>query len=287
MDIALASCARLPEPDFDEAPLRAALADAGLSCAVLAWDEPSIDWATARLTLIRSTWNYAHHPGRFLDWAASVAACSDLWNPLEIVRWSTHKRYLLELADAGVAVTPTTLVARGSRESLARIVDASGWRSVVVKPAVSAASYRTIRIDSETLDDGERHLQRLLVDGDVLIQQYLPSVEEYGERALIWIEGELTHAVRKSPRFAGEHENVSTTPVDIAPPEAELAEAALAVLRGAVGMSPMYARIDVAPGLDGEPVIMELELVEPSLFFPQSPAALQRLVIAIERRLRR
>jgi hypothetical protein len=287
MDVALASCARLPEPDFDEAPLREALADAGLSCAVLAWDEPSSDWATARLTLIRSTWNYARSPERFLDWAASVAACSDLWNPLEIVRWNTHKRYLLAIAEAGVAVTPTELVPRGSRSSLAEILRTRGWTAAVVKPAVSAASYRTIRVDGSTSGEGERHLRGLLVDGDALVQQYLPSVEEYGERALVWIDGELTHAVRKSPRFAGEHESVSTTAVDIAPSEAALAERALTAVRTAVGISPMYARVDVAPGVDGSPVIMEVELVEPSLYFPQSPAALERLVSAIRRRLQK
>jgi hypothetical protein len=281
MDVALASCADLPEPDLDAAPLAAAFAEAGIASEVLAWDDPGEDWSRASLTLLRSTWNYPEHREAFLEWAGRVAAESTLWNPLPTVQWNTYKGYLLELEQAGVPVTPTSLVRRGADLTLAGIVEERGWSEVVVKPAVSAASFRTRRFTAAELASGDEHLRKLLEDGDVLVQQFLPSVEGYGERALIWIDGELTHAVRKSPRFEGEDESVSAEAMPISPAEASLARRGIEAVHGPV----LYARIDVAPGPDDEPLLMELELVEPSLFFPQCPEALERYVAAVGRRL--
>jgi hypothetical protein len=281
MDIALASCRTLPEPDPDAAPLGQALAAAGLEAEVLAWDHPRANWSKARMTVLRSTWNYPLHLDAFLNWAESVARVSALWNPLPIVRWNSHKRYMLDLEANGIRTAPTVFLSRGSVADLGAVLAERGWEEVVVKPAVSAASFRTLRIAPGNLDVGKAHLGTLLADGDVLVQQYLSSVEGYGERALIWIDGELTHAVRKSPRFAGEDESVSTAAVDISPDEAALARRVLNAVDGEL----LYGRVDVAPGPDGEPVVMELELIEPSLFFPQCPPALDRFVAGIQRRL--
>jgi hypothetical protein len=284
MDVALASCVELPEPDLDEAPLLAALAAAGITAKVLAWDDPTADWAAARMTVLRATWNYPLRPRAFLDWLEATARVTDLWNRLPAVRWSLHKKYLLDLERHAVAVTPTELVPQGSRRSLAAIAAARGWRDLVVKPAISASSYRTTRIRCGETVTGESHLRALVAEGDALVQAYLPSVEEYGERVLVWIDGELTHAVRKSPRFDEDDETVSAA-LPIAPDEAALAAAALDRAAAVAGEPPMYARVDVAPGPVGDPVVMELELIEPSLFFAQSGEALRRFVAAIQRRL--
>lgn len=284
MDVALASCVDLPEPDLDEAPLLAALAAEGLTAAALAWDDPTVDWSAARMTVLRATWNYPLRPRAFLDWLAATAQVTDLWNRLPAVRWNLHKSYLLDLEHHGVAVTPTELVPQGSDRSLADVTAARGWREVVIKPAVSASSYGTKKFRDGQRGEGEAHLRSLAVEGDALVQRYLPSVEDYGERALIWIDGELTHAVRKSPRFDEDPESVSAA-LPIAPAEAELAMAAVAGATAAVGEAPMYARIDVAPGPQGDPLLMELELIEPSLYFPRSRQALARFIAAIRARL--
>ena len=152
----------------------------------------------------------------------------------------------------------------------------------MVKPAVSAASYRTMLVTADREEEGEIHLAELLAERDVLVQLYLPSVEDYGERAVVWIDGEVTHAVRKSPRFEGEDESVSGVQA-VTPDEEALARKAISVVDGSL----LYARVDVAPGPDGSPVVMELELVEPSLFFPQKAAALERYVSAVRRLLSR
>jgi glutathione synthase/RimK-type ligase-like ATP-grasp enzyme len=279
IDVALASCQVLPKPDRDEAPLLGALRAAGLRAEVLAWDDPAADFSSARLTLLRATWNYTERPERFGEWLRRTADESALWNPLHVVRWNLHKGYLLDLARAGVPVTPTHLVPRGSATRLADVAAERGWSDVVVKPAVSAGSRLTLRAGADT-ERGEAHLRAIVDQKDALVQPYLPAVEGHGERALVFIDGELTHAVRKAPRFAGDAESV-TGPLAVSAEEEELARAALAAAPAPV----LYARVDVAPGIYGRPVLMEIELIEPSLFFARGPHAVGRLVAAIGKRL--
>jgi glutathione synthase/RimK-type ligase-like ATP-grasp enzyme len=156
------------------------------------------------------------------------------------------------------------------------------WPEVVVKPAVSGGSRQTVRVRPGDMDRGEAHWRMLLDREDVLVQPFQASVEGHGERAIVTVEGEPTHAVRKSPRFLGDPESVSDA-VPIAPDEAALARQALA----AAPETLLYGRVDVARGPDGAPRVMELELVEPSLFFRQCQAALDRYVAAVLRRLPR
>jgi hypothetical protein len=289
IDVALASCSTLTKPDEDEAPALGALRAAGLTAEALSWDDPGADFSTARLTVLRATWNYPERPAAFLGWAERTAASSELWNPLPVVRWNHHKGYLLELERAGVAVVPTALLRRGASASLRAIRADRGWGDVVIKPAISAGSRGTRRVTPGDDDAGEAHLAALLAKGDALVQPFVASVEGHGERAVVWIDGAITHAVRKSPRFAGQEESVSGA-LPVSETEAALARRAVAAAAdliaapGAVEL--LYARADMAPGADGRPQVMELELIEPSLFFPQCPAALERFVAAISARLR-
>lgn len=281
IDVALASCAVLPEPDPDQAPIEAAIEAAGLSVATWAWDDPAADFSQARCTVIRATWNYPWMLEEFSQWLLKVAGQTALLNPAPLIRWNLHKRYLLDLQDAGVPITPTAVLPRGAGTSLESLLAARGWQDVVVKPAVSAGSFRTLRVRPGELAAGEGHLLSLLEERDVLVQPYLPSVEGHGERALVWIDGEVTHAIRKNPRWQGEDESVSAEAMPISEAEHALAERTLAAARE--HGEPFYARIDMAPGADGAPILMELELIEPSLFFPQGPAGLSRYVAALQR----
>jgi hypothetical protein len=282
MDVALVSCVDLPEPDPDAGPLLSALEAAGIEAAVVAWDEPSVDWSQAPVTILRSSWNYPWHHQEFLHWAALAAGQTRLWNPLPVVRWNSHKRYLAELEARGIPVAPTELVPAGSGRALEEIRTRRGWEETVVKPAVSAGSYRTLRVPAGSREAGEAHLRRLCAEGDALVQLYLPSVEDYGERALIWIDGELTHAVRKGPRFEDQVERIASRAAPIAPDEERLARQVLEAVEGEL----LYARIDLAPGPGGAPVLMELELVEPSLYFGLCSQALDRFVAAVARVVR-
>jgi glutathione synthase/RimK-type ligase-like ATP-grasp enzyme len=278
LDVALASCAVLPEPDPDQPLLEGALARRGLRVATLAWDDAGVDWSAARLVVLRSTWNYPHRPQEFLEWVEGTARKTGLRNSPAVVHANIHKSYLLELERRAIPVVPTRLLRRGSAVSLREV--AGEWTTVVVKPAVSAASLDTLRVERGDAG-GEAHLRRLLSTRDVLVQPYLRSVEGVGERALVCIDGQLTHAVRKHPRFAAEDESVSAAlPID--EDERRLAEAALSTAPEPL----LYARVDVARGPDGRPLVMELELIEPSLFLMQHPPALERFADAILRAVR-
>ncbi len=270
----IATCSKLPEPDPDEGPLLDALAAEGVEARMAAWDDPEEDWDLPGPTVIRSTWNYIHALESFVAWAARPRP---LWNPVEIVRWNVHKGYLAELAGRGHPVVPTVLHRHGSSEEAEL-----GEGPVVIKPAVSAGSFATRRFAAGEHAEARAFLAEMVRARDVLVQPYVPSVEGHGERALVWIDGALTHAVRKSPRFSGDDEAVSATAMPIEADERALAEAVLAPLAAEL----LYARVDMARDERGRPMLMELELIEPSLFLVQHPPARARLARGIARRLR-
>jgi glutathione synthase/RimK-type ligase-like ATP-grasp enzyme len=269
----IATCRQLPEPDVDAEPLAAALRDAGVEAELLAWDDPAADWDAPIPTLLRSTWNYALQLDAFLAWLERVSKAAPLLNPADIVRANVRKRYLLELAAHKVPVIATTLVKQG------RTIRLPASR-LVIKPEVGAGSLHT-----KVFEPGDpaaaEHLAELTRTGAALIQRYLASVEGYGERCLVWIDGELSHAVRKARRFAGDLEQI-TGPFDIAHDERVVAEAALAPYRDRI----LYGRVDLARDDRGQPRVMEVELIEPSLFFGRRPDAAARFVAGLVRKLR-
>ena len=272
MPIYLATCAPLPEPDPDEALLLDALRARGLSASMVAWNQrpPPQDGPT----VLRSTWDYHHHLSEFLSWCEG---CARIYNSVALARWSAHKSYLLDLAAAGVPTVPTVLLPPGSTARLDRISDRLGWPDMVLKPAVGAASWGAKRVTAPT---GQVHLESLLAERGALIQPYMAEVDGEGERAVVVIDGEITHCVRKSPRLSGDDESVSGA-LSVAPDEAAVVRAALAVAEARTQDRPLYARVDLVRDGSGAPRVMELELLEPSLFLLQHPPALERLADAL------
>jgi glutathione synthase/RimK-type ligase-like ATP-grasp enzyme len=276
MRLRVATCLTLPEPDPDAEPLAAGLAAAGIEAAVLGWDDPAADWSSPIPTIIRSTWNYSLARDAFLAWCDRVAATAPLINPPEIARANSHKRYLLELAARGVPTIPTTLIAAGGALGDA----AHAYERFVIKPAIAGGSLGARVFTAAEAADAAAHTAAWTARGDVLVQPYLASVEDYGERSLVWIDGAITHAIRKSPRFSGDSERV-TGPEPIAVDERAVAEAALEPHAATI----LYGRVDMARDAYGNPCVMELELIEPSLFFAKHPPALDRYITGLKRRL--
>jgi O-ureido-D-serine cyclo-ligase len=282
--VALATATAIGKDDFDAPPLVEALARHGITAQVLAWDDPAAQagFAGARACVLRSTWNYVQKFEAFLPWVNWCAGVTRLWNPAATVRWNSHKEYLLELAARGIPVVPTTLIRQGTTaaESAAALVEAlARWGTVVIKPAISAGSFATIRVQAGAPAAGIAHLGTLLQERDMLVQRYEASVSDHGERSLIWIDGQLCHAIRKNPRFVGQPESVSPQAVPIGADERALAEQVIALAPQPL----LYARVDLVRDGPGSPQLMELELIEPSLFFAQHPASADRLAAAIAR----
>jgi glutathione synthase/RimK-type ligase-like ATP-grasp enzyme len=283
--VALVTAGVARDLDDDLPPLAAALDRRGVAHDVVAWDDPAVDWRRFVLAVVRSVWDYPRRRGELLAWAEAVAAATALLNPPAILRWSSDKRYLAELAEAGVPVVPTAFAAPG---------DAMAWPGgeVVVKPVVSAGSLDTDRYPEGRRAEAEAHVARLHADGRAaMAQPYLPAVEEAGETAMVFLDGAFSHAVRKGPLLVPGLEVVGDLFVEesIAPAkptagESVVARAALAAVPGgADGL--LYARVDLVPGPDGRPLVIELELLEPSLFLTHAPGAADRLAEAIAARL--
>jgi hypothetical protein len=265
--IAIATCAVKPEADPDEELLLARLREKGASVRMVAWDGPSPDVADDELCVVRSTWNYFEKVEAFLAWVHRVPR---LLNPPRIIEGNVRKTYLRELGARGVAIVPTAWAAENP--DVAGVMRERGWDTVVIKPVVSAGSFATRRF---TL--AEVAAAQAFLDGagrEMMIQAWMPAVDTSGERSLVWLDGHVSHAVRKSPRFADGHESV--TSVEVAVDERAFAERILEPFREHL----LYARVDLVRDHDTLR-LMELELVEPSLFLKQHPPALERFATAL------
>ena len=285
---------------LDEAmpPLLLALREQDVHVDTPCWDDPDVDWSRYDVAAIRSTWDYAERLDEFLDWTERCAEQTHLVNPPPVLRWNTDKHYLVHLAHAGVPVVPTRFVEPGADadQELSRFLSGgAGAVSVgecgevgefVVKPSVGAGSRDAARYRRAERGRAGAHVARLLADGrSVMLQPYLGRVDQRGETAVIYIGGRYSHAIRKGPLlrldeglvqglFAPEH----ITPRE--PDEAELAVAD-AAFRACGPDEPLYARIDLVHDDHGRPVVLELELTEPSLFFLHAPDAAGRYADAL------
>jgi len=247
------------------------------------WDDPAVEWDGFDLVVLRSTWDYTERRDAFVAWCERVGG--RLHNPPGVVRWNSDKRYLADLGAAGLGVVPTTFL-DPSRPPAALSLPAG---PCVVKPAVSAGSRDTARHDDPAA--ATDHARRLLAGGRVaMVQPYVANVDIAGETALVYFDGVFDHAIRKAPMLRDGEAAVdglfAPEVIDRREPRAaELAvgEAVMAEVQRRFGRL-LYARVDL---LGEHPVVLELELIEPSLFFAQSDGAAQRFAEAIRRRATR
>ncbi|GAA3457061.1 hypothetical protein GCM10018962_88950 [Dactylosporangium matsuzakiense] len=283
--VALVTCAELPDLDEDDRSLIPALAALGIPAEPVAWDAAGVDWAAYDLAVVRNTWDYAKRRAEFTAWARSVP---NLANPAAVIEWNTDKRYLRELAAAGLPIVPTTWVEPGD----AFVPEGTG--EIVVKPAVSAGSIDTGRYDLATQAPLVAKEVRRLQDAGrlVMIQPYLDAVDTAGETALLYFAGEFSHAIRKGAILTGpyvegsqlyQHEEIS--PRTPSAQEHALAARVLEALP-VPAADLLYTRVDLLPSPDG-PVVIEVELAEPSLFFGYAPGSADRFAAAVQRRLGR
>lgn len=265
---------------LDDHPAVAALTGRGHVVDAAIWDDPSIDWTAYDAVVLRSCWDYYLKPHAFAAWIDDLDRRSvRLWNPAATLRWNLDKIYLAELAGRGVRITPTIFPDRGA--SLPEIIRSQGWRDAVIKPRVSAAGYRTIRTSPADATTHQADLDDLLAHGGALVQQFVPQIETGGEWSFIFLGGAFSHAVRKRPapgefriqvQYGG-----SIEPED---PGASLIGQARQVMEQ-VDHPWMYARVDGCD-VDGRLLLMELELLEPSLYLLQGDGAADRFADAIE-----
>lgn len=280
--IAFASAADFRDIDEDLPLLLEAAAQRGIAAEIAIWDDPAVDWSSYDAVIVRSCWDYINRRDEFLDWTASVP---QLHNSHEVISWNTDKVYLQQLQAAGVPIIET-------RWDIAEGDDIGEHQEWVVKPTVSAGSRDTARWTSR--DDVYAHSAELVAAGRTsMTQPYIASVDDEGETAMLFFGGTFSHAIRKGAILAkgegvrqdrnGRGENpLARTPTDA---QHAVAAQALAATDQILGRDAglMYARVDLVTAADGSPLVIELELTEPSLFLPWSNGGADRLIDAIGR----
>jgi len=263
--VLLAGCAALPRGDGDEDVLLAALANLGCTADWVVWGEPRA--READLVILRATWDYDSRRDEFLDWCESVPR---LRNDAAVARWNTDKTYLLDMQARGVAIVPTVLAEPGEQVE---------WPDTefVIKPTVGAGSRGAQRFPAGTTRHADEHLAALHARGTgALIQPYQSTVDRHGETAVVFIAGELSHTYVKGPLLvpgswldsSGLFATETLMPVEASPEVLRFADKALDVAADVLSMDRaefLYARVDVVRSDAGEPLLLELELTEPSL----------------------
>jgi glutathione synthase/RimK-type ligase-like ATP-grasp enzyme len=284
MTIAIATCRDLPDGDEDAAALKQALGERGIPATWCVWNDPGVEWSPFDLVIIRSTWDYTSDLRGFLNWADTLDRVS---NPANVLRWNTDKAYLRDLAVASIPIVPTIWAAPGAA------VELPPAGEFVIKPSVGAGSKGAGRFEAGD-PAALGHAEHLHAAGrTVMVQPYLAGVDTAGETALVYFGGQFSHAIGKAAMLpeAGANaldqaysrslyvdERISRrVPTDR---ELALGERVSRYVRDRVGTDLLYSRVDLLPTADG-PVVIEVELVEPSLFLEFADGAVDRFADVI------
>jgi glutathione synthase/RimK-type ligase-like ATP-grasp enzyme len=276
--IAIATCAPVAGVEKDDLALIAALRRRGVDATHAIWDDPAVAWSSFDLVVVRSTWDYPDRLSAFLAWAGRLPR---VLNSLPILRWNTDKRYLNDLARAGLPVIPTRFLQPNDGLELPP-------PPFVIKPAVSCGAKDTARYQEGDETRAREHVGRLQALGRVvMLQPYLADIDEQGEVALMFIGGAYSHSIRRGALL-----NHPETPGDDRPrplnvrayeatdDERYLADQVMACVPGGpAGL--LYGRVDLVPGPNGELRILEVELTEPSLFLEYSNEGVERLAESV------
>jgi glutathione synthase/RimK-type ligase-like ATP-grasp enzyme len=279
MKAALITCSRMPDLHPDDELMAPILKELAVETVVVDWTHPFPSDIDA--IWLRTPWDYHRQLPKFLEWLESTGDVP-MWNSREVVRWNSHKRYVGELYEAGLPVVPTLIY---EPEQPLDEEELKSWlkgQPVVVKPAVSAGAYKTARYD-EWNEAAATHARELHAEEAVMIQPYFANIEKHGERSLIFLDGNYSHAVRRHlPLVEGPEVDYLMQPVEASAAELEAAQKILAYLPFP---DLLYARVDLIPDPEGKPVLLELELIEPQLFLREHPEGAPVLARAFARRL--
>ena len=251
------------------------------------WRQAGVAWGDYDAVVIRSTWDYTEAPDTFLRVLSDIErARVPLFNPFELVRWNLRKTYLGDLASRGVGVVPTVWRERFGAGALESLFDELGASEIVVKPVVGLNADGAFRINQRVVREQSAAVETYYANRELLAQPFVASVATEGEFSLFYFNGKHSHAVLKTPRhpdFRVQEEHggaIRTVQADAA-----LRAAGHATL-AALGQTPLYARADFVRAPAGDRFwLMELELIEPSLYLRMDPQAPRRFARALHERV--
>lgn len=282
--IAFATSEEFPELEPDSRLLAPALAERAIEWRPVVWSAPAVDWSGFDAIVVRSPWDYFLRAAEWAAWLDTVAAAATpMLNPVEVIRWNSHKSYLQQLAQAGVPVVDTVMTRGSAPVDLSDLMAGAGWDDAVVKPAIDGGAARLFRVSD--VPDPQARFDVLVAGGDVLVQPFLTSIVDQGELSLVYFGGELSHTVRKQakpgdirvqPTWGGSYV--------LEGPTSEAIQVAARVF-DAVDADLLYARVDLVRADDGTLRLIELEAIEPLLFLELDERAPERFADALAARL--
>ncbi len=280
MTIALLTCRNWPGAYEKEEKLALDIST-NIDVKVEVWNDPSVSWADYDFLIFRTVWDYFEYPNEFAAWLDSIERQNiKTLNPLSIIKRNAHKFYLKDLQAQGVEIIPTVFVPKNTRLDLSFLKD-NNWEKAVIKPAISAGSYLTKLFSWSETQDIEQEYAPIATERDLLIQPFMPEIQDIGELSILFFKGEYSHAVIKKPKtgdfriqsqFGGQYQPYE--------PDSATIQNAQNITR-LFGADLLYARVD---GIlkDGKFLLMEVELIEPDLYFDYAPDGKQRYLKALE-----
>lgn len=283
IQIAFVTGSRWPDLSPDDRIAAEVLGERGFQVRPAIWTDPEVRWGEFELVVLRSCWDYFLHPAIFVNWLDRLEEMGvQFLNPFPTVRWNFDKVYLKQLEDRGIPVIPTEIELSG--HSIAEVMDARGWESAVIKPRVSGSGHNTFLLSRAEAALRQTELDGITSGAGALIQPFVEEVAQKGELSFVFIGGRYSHAVCKRPapgdfRVQSIH---GGTVARINPPGQLVADAASVLSVIPHGWS--YARVDGCV-VGGRLLLMELEMIEPALFFGYSKSAPLRFADEIQRRV--
>ena len=264
--------------------LRESLEKRGLRVDRRSWDDHDFSWSQTAFIRFRSTWDYFDRFPEFSAWLEEVKNLTRMINSYEIIKWNLDKHYLLDLAQSGIPIPPTLFLEKGEKGSLSKIVEAKSWKELILKPAVSGGARHTYRFRPNEAGAHEKIYQELVKEEAMMIQEFQEQVPVKGEVAFMLIDGQFSHAILKKAREGDfrVQDDFGGSVHHYQPSDEEISFAEEVLKRS--GRKPLYARVDAIWDNQGKPVVLELELIEPELWFRFQPSAADELASAIIRR---
>lgn len=229
----------------------------------VSWRDKTVDWNIYEAVVLRTTWDYQQSPEEFIKALEKIDATSArLENPIDIVRWNLSKTYLRDLEELACRIVPTLWNQEYSEENFGHWIESLHADELIIKPLISATAQHTYRLNSYDPSIAETFQSR-----DFMVQPFMPAIVTEGEYSLFYFDGEFSHAINKAPKTADfrvqeEHGGLITA----VEPDAELLEAGRHILE-LIEQELLYARVDFVCDGEGEFALMELELIEPALYF--------------------
>jgi glutathione synthase/RimK-type ligase-like ATP-grasp enzyme len=257
------------------------LLNLGWQAEQVSWRDPDIDWNQYDLVVIRSTWDYQQDVEAFVSCLHKIDASSAiLTNSLPIVEWNISKDYLQDLQNQGISIVPTLWFERFVLREVEQGFAHFACQQLVIKPLVSANADHTYKLSLDNLAGLTAELTEIFADRAFMLQPFLPAIVTEGEYSLFYFAGHYSHSILKQPKAGDfrvqEEHGGQLTSIE---PSAEMLQVARYTL-AALPADVLFARIDLIRHQQ-EFVVMEVELIEPSLYFNMDPQSPQRFADAL------